>query len=363
MWFSPKKKYRWRLWQVESSLACNLKCVMCPWEGFRRELQDHGHMSQAVWESLVPYLHEVKSIDFSGGGEPLLQKNLIKWLVQAKSAGCETGFLTNGMLLTSQKSNELIESNIDWIGFSIDGADQETYEKIRQGADFKKVCRQIQFLADRKAGHRPLILINFVIMASNFHQIELMIRLADRLGVDQLNFKQCDVIRGDHGKDLGLFGKKESEQIKERQKAIEKASKLAKKLGIKTASFSFLPEEQPVCDQDPRHSVFIRYDGSVAPCISLANGGPSTFLGNKAFFPTVHYGKLPDKSLNDLWQSKLCAQFRQTLNHRLRIHDKVLACSDYGHSLIKLEEAFKKAIDAMPEAPQGCRNCHYLFGV
>ena len=160
------------------------------------------------------------------------------------------------------------------------------------GADFRQVCRQIQFLANRKSGHCPLILINFVIMQSNFHQLELMIRLADRLGADQINFKQCDVIRGEHGKNLGLFGKEESDQIKELQTAIKKASKLAKKLGVTMTSFSFLPEEQPICDQDQRTSVFIKYDGSVAPCINLANGGPSTFLGSNAFFPNGSLWKI-----------------------------------------------------------------------
>ncbi len=348
---------------MESSLACNLKCVMCPWEGIRDTLMGRGHMSQIVWDSLVPYLNDVKSIDFSGGGEPLLQKNLMSWLKQAKTAGCEVGFLTNGLLLNNEVAEELINNRIDWIGFSIDGADRATYEEIRRGSDFFKICSHIKGLSKKRLNHRPLIMINFVMMKSNFHQLEDMVRLAELLGVDQINFKQCDVIRDDFGKNLGLFSSIESKQIKTIQKTLRKVFRLAKKLNIKTTAFSFLPEEKPVCDQDPRDSLFIRYDGSVAPCINLAMGGASTFMGKDVCFPTVHYGKLPEDNPTDLWQSEQCKNYRQMFERRLKTHDKVLALCDHGHSLMKLKKAFKAAIDAMPEAPEGCRTCHYLFDV
>ena len=84
----PAQKRRWRLLQVESSLACNLRCVMCPWREISKEAETRGIMSQEVWEAIRPYLSEVISIDFSGGGEPLLQPRLQEWIRQAKGAGC-----------------------------------------------------------------------------------------------------------------------------------------------------------------------------------------------------------------------------------------------------------------------------------
>ena len=68
------------------------------------------------------------------GGEPLLQQHLLHWISQAKQAGCNTGFLTNGMLLNNSIAEQLAELGPDWIGFSMDGADK-SIEKCEGGIE------------------------------------------------------------------------------------------------------------------------------------------------------------------------------------------------------------------------------------
>ena len=359
----PAKYRRWRLWQVESSLACNLGCIMCPWTEERRQLSHGGNMRQKVWDALVPHLDEVASVDFTGGGEPLLQANLFDWIEEAGFHGCKTGFLTNGMLLSESLSRRILDIGVDWIGFSLDGADQATYEAIRRGANFNTVCRNIRGLTGQRINQQPKTMINFVIMQSNWHQMEKMITLAHDLGIDQVNFKQCDVIRGEHGKGHGMFQAEETKRLSQLKKALSRARRLGRKLDVKTTAFAFTPEELPVCDQDPRNSLFIRYDGSVSPCINLAIGGPSSFLGKAMVFPHVTYGQLPDTPIPDLWQDETCRFYRKRFSQRVKAHDAVLGKADLGHDLIKLKQAYTKAIDAMPKAPNGCGTCHYLYDI
>ena len=194
-----QKKRRWRLLQVESSLACNLQCVMCPWRGTHQTMAGNGLMSQEVWEAIRPHLSQILSVDFSGGGEPLLQPRLQEWIGDAKGAGCETGFLTNGLLMKEEIAERMIHEGLDWIGFSMDGATSEVYEEIRTGSDFQRVCENLTNVAKLRTGKVPKTMINFVLMNTNFHQVEEIVRLAARLGVDQVNFNQCDVIRGAGG--------------------------------------------------------------------------------------------------------------------------------------------------------------------
>jgi MoaA/NifB/PqqE/SkfB family radical SAM enzyme len=356
-------KRRWRLLQVEAAFACNLRCVMCPWREIADKIENRGLMSQSIWDSIRPHLLEINSIDFTGGGEPLLQPNLPQWIAEGHAAGCETGFLSNGLLLKKEKLRQILDAGVDWIGISIDGADAEMYEKIRIGSNFDRVCENVARIADWRNGSRPKTMINFVLMDLNFHQVADIVRLAAGLGVDQLNFKQCEVVRGDSGKGHGLFGAEETREIRRLKKSLDKARRLAKKLKIATTAFAFTPAERSVCEQDPRDSLFIRYDGVAAPCINLAIGGPTTFLGKEVIIPEVHYGRLPDNDLMELWGSSTCKFYRQQFNQRAKKHDQAILNSMLNTSGSNRLKALEAATEAMPEPPQGCNVCHYLYDI
>jgi MoaA/NifB/PqqE/SkfB family radical SAM enzyme len=356
-------KRRWRLLQVESAIACNLKCVMCPWREIAKNAENRGLMSPEVWSAIRPHLTEVKSIDFTGGGEPLLQPKLQEWIAEAKAAGCETGFLSNGLLLKKEKLQQILDAGVDWICISMDGADAEMYERIRIGSSFKRVCANVANIAKLRTGGVPKTMINFVLMDLNFHQVEDMVRLTARLGADQINFKQCDVIRGASGKGHGLFENKETRKVRRLKKKLANARHLAKKLNILSTAFSFTPEEQPICDQDPRDSLFIRYDGVVAPCINLAIGGPTTFLGKEVLMPNAHFGRLPHDDLMDLWQSDSCQFHRQQFEKRVKKYEEAIVSRLTGFSGASRLRSLQEARTALPDPPRGCNVCHYLYDI
>ena len=357
------KNRPWRLFQVESAIACNLKCIMCPWREIAKKATDHGIMTPEIWKAIRPYLSQVQSVDFTGGGEPLLQPRLAEWIAQAKAAGCETGFLSNGLLLTEAKLKKILAAGINWICISMDGATAEMYNKIRVGSNFERVCENVANIARLRAGNLPKTMINFVLMDINAHQMEEIVQLAARLGVDQLNFKQCDVIRGREGKGFGLFASEESREIRRLQKSLKKARRLAKKLKVATTAFAFTPQELSVCEQDPRDSLFVGYDGTVAPCINLALGGPTTFLGEDMTIPSVHYGRLPGDDLMDLWEAQSCQLYRNKFQERVEKHDNVIMNGLIGGGGGNRSKVLKQAREAMPEPPRGCNVCHYLYNI
>lgn len=358
-----RKPRKWRLIQLESALACNLRCVMCPWPEYARKMGNKGIMGSEVWEAIRPHLEEIQSIDFTGGGEPLMQPHLVEWIAEAHAAGCETGFLTNGTLLTPEKSAATINAGVDWVCVSVDGATKETYEAIRRGAKFDTVCDHIAALNAARKGTRPTLAINFVMMPDNVGEFEDLVALADRLGVDQINFKQCDVVRGDRGKGFALFADKETKEIRRMEKRLKAARRMAKKKGIQTTAFAWIPDEQPVCVQDPTASLFIRHDGTAAPCINLALGGPTTFLGKSATMPSVHYGNVRKVGLPEIWETEKCRFYRERFEKRAQSYEDAFTESYGEASLTKFREALDNAHKAMPEAPEGCRVCHYLYNV
>ncbi|MBU1172347.1 MAG: SDR family NAD(P)-dependent oxidoreductase [Proteobacteria bacterium] len=358
------KKRPWRLVQIESSLACNLKCIMCPWIDERIHVENQGNLKPSIWNAIKPHLPMIQSIDFSGGGEPLMQPHLAQWISDARKEGCETGFLTNGLLLNKEKADHFLSVGLDWICFSMDGSNKKIYDSIRLGSNFDTVCKNVSYFCGSPLAKSIKTMINFVIMSLNQHQLEDMIKRAADLGVAQVNFKQCDVIRGVHGKGYGLFSPKKTKEIRHLEKALERAQKLGKKLGVNTTAFSFTPEELPVCAQDPRNSLFIRYNGQVSPCINLAIGGPTTFLGKDVTMPSIHYGRLPDQNLEQLWNTESCTLYKTRFEQRVSAYDDGFMQVDLSEpSLQKLKAANQSAINAMPDAPKGCRICHYLYGI
>jgi MoaA/NifB/PqqE/SkfB family radical SAM enzyme len=359
----PGPKARpWRLLQVESSLACNLKCIMCPWQKIASRLGGEAVMQPEIWQAVRLHLPRIQSIDFTGGGEPLLQPHLVQWVHDAHSAGCETGILTNALLLDEIKAKALMEAGIDWICVSMDGATADIYEKIRRGSDFERVCRNVAALDRLRSGKHPKLMINFVLMTINIGQVEEMVSLTAQLGVNQLNFKQCDVIRGRHGRGLGLFASQTDKTIRQLEKRLRKARNLAGKLGIQTTAFRFTPNELPVCAQDPRNSMFVRYNGVVAPCINLAMGGPTTFLGESVTMPQVQYGRLPGSDLAEIWDAKPCQFYRNLFQARATAHEKVYV-DGMLRATSNLDRLEQNAKDAMPNAPKGCSVCHYLYDI
>ena len=214
-----------------------------------------------------------------------------------------------------------------------------------------------------RINEKPKLALNFVIMTFNAHQFTDIVELASGLGMDQINFKQCDVSRGDDGQGHGLFAAKESKTIRRLKKDLRKSLRHAHRLNLSTTAYPFVPDEQPVCDQDPRDSLFIRYDGWTAPCINLAYGGSSAFLGKPVILPAVHFGQVPFQSLFEIWDSPVCRSYRERFQKRALAYDRVIVNSSFEASWIKLREVLQAAVSAMPHAPDGCSVCHYLYNV
>ena len=84
--------------------------------------------------------------------EPLIRKDIIKFIEYAKKAGILDIYLsTNGSLLTEKIIRELINSGLTRLQVSIDATTKETFNKIRQGGNFDAVVRNtLNFIKIRK---------------------------------------------------------------------------------------------------------------------------------------------------------------------------------------------------------------------
>ena len=147
--FSPQHIY------IEPTNLCNLNCQHCARSSIKRKMV---LMSNNVFTAVLAQLKQAGwqvKITLTGQGEPLLHKNIVGFVKQAKEKGLFVSIITNGTALTKELGEKLIGAGLDRIQFSFDSVVKETYENIRRGANFEKTLASIlQFLeTNEKAGH------------------------------------------------------------------------------------------------------------------------------------------------------------------------------------------------------------------
>jgi len=78
--------------------------------------------------------------------------------------------------------------------------------------------------------------------------------------------------------------------------------------------------------------------------------------------PVIHYGSILEQDLMELWKTEACKFYRERFAERVKAHEDTIVESLVGSSSNR-EKALKAAREAMPEAPQGCKVCHYLYDI
>lgn len=179
---------------IEFSGRCNVwpPCTYCVGK-HGPEYQEPGPISE---QQLAPYWNFLLSADRVNDqtyGEPLMYPHIEQLIERMGEAGVKFGFTSNGLLLNEKKARLIAKhgENVD-LCISINAASKETYF-AHQGKDFDKLIANIERLVAihnqlRPGAPVPLIL-SFIVMRSNQHELIEFIRLTRRLGVSQLLFR------------------------------------------------------------------------------------------------------------------------------------------------------------------------------
>ena len=137
---------------IELTTGCNLKCVMC--RGRNNYVKENKLDKFLKVEDFIRIingtdLNRLKVINFAGSAEPLLNPYILPILTLCRENGIIVEFITNGMLLTSQISRQILGCASE-IHISFGGSTKQTFESIRQGASFELVYENIQTLKELK---------------------------------------------------------------------------------------------------------------------------------------------------------------------------------------------------------------------
>lgn len=164
---------------LEQHFKCNYSCIMC-YHSDKKQKDLLNHKQRLSRNDMIKIINEISklgtpSLCMNAGNEPLMDKDIWKWVKYAKQQGILDVFMTtNGSLLTEDMAKKLIDAGLTQIRVSIDAFTPETYKKIR-GHDLEKVKKNVLNLIelrDKKGSFFPMIRVSFVEMKINIHEFE-----------------------------------------------------------------------------------------------------------------------------------------------------------------------------------------------
>lgn len=276
--------------QVESTTKCNLKCKLC-----RRTNDVNSDMPLQLFKSIIDQLKNsnfvLRRLDLTGLGEPLFHPNLVNMIKYATDYGFKVSLTSNFTLINKENSLDLIDSELDYLYVSFDGASKSTFEKMRIGTNFEKIVDKVKlFIKMRKElnSKKPKLMFETTISEDNVQEVPQIVELAESLRVDGIYFfREVKPGKRDYADDsFSLMDLKDLAKS-----SIEILVNQPDKAGFCVGMFG----------------CYITFDGKVLPCNRLIQ------LASRKEYVRYQFGDLNRNSLSEIWFSDSYKRFRRRL--------------------------------------------------
>ncbi len=175
---------------VENVSRCNFRCTMCQVSGWTKG-QRARDLSLDEFKQLIDEQYGLVEIKIQGLGEPTLQGDIFFEMIRyARERAIWVRVVTNASLLhLNDNYKKLIDSGVNEVQISIDGATKAVYEGIRHGSKFDQVvenCKLINGYCDELGIQRTKMWT--VVQSSNAHQVRDIIMLGESMGFRSMAF-------------------------------------------------------------------------------------------------------------------------------------------------------------------------------
>jgi radical SAM protein with 4Fe4S-binding SPASM domain len=181
---------------IEPTTTCNLGCPECP-SGLRSFTRPTGNLEFELYKKVLDDCKDHLIYQyFYFQGEPYMHPQFLDLVKLANENKVYSVTSTNAHFLTDRKAKETVESGLDRIIISLDGTDQETYEQYRVNGKMDKVIEGTKRLVEWKTKLKsptPHIILQFLVVKPNEHQIDEVKAMGVELGVDEVKLKTAQI--------------------------------------------------------------------------------------------------------------------------------------------------------------------------
>jgi MoaA/NifB/PqqE/SkfB family radical SAM enzyme len=201
--------------QFDITDRCNNNCLCC-WNrspllgelSSDKKKDMEGELPFAVIKRVIEELKGMGTMTlfFAGGGEPFIHPDIMDILECAKYHGMKVCMNTNFTLLDEKKIRKIVDLKVDHIHVSLHAGTPESYARMHPNKE-KRVFNNLKELlcytarVKKEYGQHiftplPHINLYYVITNVNFMEIDEMVRFAQIVEADSLEFVPVDVIPG-----------------------------------------------------------------------------------------------------------------------------------------------------------------------
>lgn len=183
--------------RLKPTNVCNHHCAYCTYGsgGTQKKTANRtsiDHRDSIPWPKMQEILQDmgtmgVRTLTFSGGGEPLCYPQIVAAAYLATEQGLQLSLISNGQLLAGEKAEAFRYAK--WVRISLDSPVQETYCRLRglPESAFPAVIGNIEAFAVHK--DKDCVLgVNFVVNRANAGEVYEAARLIKELGCDNVKF-------------------------------------------------------------------------------------------------------------------------------------------------------------------------------
>jgi pyrroloquinoline quinone biosynthesis protein E len=286
----------------ENVSRCNFRCTMCTVSDWHKGTRA-ADMPLQAFKRLIDEQTGLVEIKVQGLGEPTLQgDDFFEMIRYARARHIWVRTTTNASLLHLKDNyRKLIDSGVNEVQISCDGADRQTFESIRRGSVFDQVvknCKLINaYCAERNVERTKMWT---VVQRGNRHQLPELVDLAHEMGFRSMAFSLNLV-------DFGLDRWRAANDAVTVEREFTRAEALSllhrgERLGIKVAFWNVTrkydtDKPEHLCPW-PFERAYVASDLRVVPCCIIGN-------------PDVSEVGTADGNFGAVWTGEALREFRQ----------------------------------------------------
>ncbi len=173
---------------------CNFKCRQCDFWKLKTEPKKYLkiHQIKRILSQLRKWLGPFRLT--LTGAEPFLRKDILEIINLAANKSIYTVLTTNAWLVDEKLAKKIINSGLEVINVSLDGAKRLTHDQLRgKSGSFKKALKVLENLKKlRGIKKSPVIYINTVIMQQNLNELVKLLGIVKRKKIDGIRFQALE---------------------------------------------------------------------------------------------------------------------------------------------------------------------------